>query len=230
MADIAVQSKATKPGNIQVGCRPGFVCVLGWYSVIGCVILATSILIADIVVPNHDWIADTVSDLGAGEFEYIVDIGLYAFSATLLALALLAAHIHLGESRWSIAVGGLGVQALVVFLVGARNEYGDADSDGFVIHTNLVYLFACLFTLIPWLMAKDAGKIDVRYGYWLRASALVWLILSPWFFVLPDGIDGAYERFLYIIVLLPVLTLAHLFIRSRTRFQQCSELISASSN
>ena len=74
------------------------------FSVFGCMALAASILIADFVVSNHDWIADKISDLAAGRYECIVDAGLYAFSAALIGLAVLAAHVHLGIWDWSVGI------------------------------------------------------------------------------------------------------------------------------
>ena len=34
-----------------------------------------------IVVPGHDFVADTISDLGAGRYEWIQDFALYGFAA-----------------------------------------------------------------------------------------------------------------------------------------------------
>jgi len=80
---------------------------LGWYAVAGCIIFAVSILITDFVVPDHDWTADTISDLGAGRYEFIVDIGIYAFSTSLICIALLAAHVHMGGWGWSLGIIGI---------------------------------------------------------------------------------------------------------------------------
>ena len=55
--------------------------------IVGCQIFVMSILIADFVVPDDDWIADIISDLGAGRHEFIVDIGVYPISASLIAIA-----------------------------------------------------------------------------------------------------------------------------------------------
>lgn len=193
--------------------KPALINVLGWYAILGCVIFSVSILIADFVVPDHSWIADTISDLGAGEYEFIVDIGIYAFSASFLAIALLAAHVHLGRTRWSYGVIGFAVLAMIIFLVGARNEYGDNDSEGVVIHSYLVYALGLLMATLPWAMADDAARVAPIYGRVLRGIAVVWTLLAPIFFYLPDGIDGIYERFLGLIAMGVVCTLAVLFIR-----------------
>ncbi len=193
--------------------EPTLMIVLGWYAILGGVIFAISILIADFVVPDHDWVADTISDLGAGRYEFIVDIGIYAFSASLLSVAILAAHVHLGGWAWSTGTVGFVLLGLIVFLVGARNEYGDNDSEGVVIHIYLVYALGVLFTLIPLLMAPGASRAGKGYGLALRAIAAVWVLSAPVFFFLPDDIDGIYERYLGVVAFAIVVTLARLFIR-----------------
>lgn len=191
--------------------RPGLVKALSLYACLGCVIFAVSILIADFVVPDHDWIADTISDLGAGKYEYIVDIGIYAYSAALIAIALLAAHLHLGGTGWSLGLAGLALLGLIVFLVGARNEYGDHDQDGRAIHIYLVYALGVLQFLVPLALAKGAALHSLIHGRILTGLALVWLIAAPVFFVLPTDIDGLYERGLGLLSMAMVVTLAHLF-------------------
>lgn len=193
--------------------QPQLMIALGWYAIFGCIAFAGSILIADLVVPDHDWIADTISDLGAGRYEFIVDIGLYAFSASLIAVALLAAHVHLGGWGWSFGIIGLALLGLIVFLVGARNEYGDNDSDGVVIHIYLVYALGLLLAVVPWVMSGGATRAGRGYGRLLVALSIVWTISAPVFFFLPDTIDGVYERYLGIIAFAFICTLATLFIR-----------------
>lgn len=188
--------------------------VLGWTAVLGCVVFGVSIVIADILVPNHGWIADTISDLGAGRYEFIVDIGIYAFSASLVSVALMAAHLHLGGWRWSFGVVGFAALALIVFLVGARNEYGDSDSEGVVIHVYLVYAIGLLMALIPWAMSKGAHRVSDTYATVLIAISIVWTISAPVFFFLPNWIDGLYERYLGLIAFAAVITLARLFMAS----------------
>lgn len=200
--------------------EPKLMIALGWFSIVGCVSLCITILIADFVVPNHDWVADTISDLGAGKYEFIVDIGLYAFSASLIAIALLAAHVHMGGWRWSVGIVGFAAFGLLVFLVGARNEYGDSDSEGIVIHIYLVYAIGVLMAAVPWLMADGAARAGRSYGRTLRGIAILWTISAPVFFMLPTDIDGIYERYLGLISMGAVATLARLFIARGRRLDQ----------
>ena len=182
-------------------------------SVFGCIALTVSILIADFVVPDHDWIADTISDLGAGRYEFIVDIGLYAFSAALIGIAVLAAHVHLGVWDWSVGIIAFILFGLLVFLIGARNEYGDDDSDGWVVHIYLVYALGIAMTVACFALARGAARAKPRYRTILISTGVVWVVSAPVFFFLPTNIDGLYERYLGALSFVPVLTLAHLFYR-----------------
>jgi hypothetical membrane protein len=192
---------------------PAFIRALAIYAILGCLLFSASILIADFVVPDHNWMADTISDLGAGKYEFIVDIGIYAFSASLLSIALLCAHVHLGGWRWSGGTIGFAILALIVFLVGARNEYGDNDNEGVVIHSYLVYALGLLMVFLPWAMARQLGRAHPAYGRVLIGTAIVWILAAPPYFFLPTGVDGIYERGLGLISFFLVSTMAWFFIR-----------------
>ena len=192
--------------------QPRLMIALGWFAIVGCIILCIAILIADFVVPGHDWIADTISDLGAGRYEFIVDIGLYAFSSSLIAIALLAAHVHMGGPGWSVGIVGFAMFGLIVFLVGARNEYGDSDSEGVVIHSYLVYAIGILMAVVPWIMSSGAARAGKNYGRALVGISVIWTLSAPIFFVLPTGLDGLYERYLGGIAMAAIVVLARLFI------------------
>ncbi len=199
--------------------QPMLILALAWYAAAGCIIFAVSILIADLVVPNHDWIANTISDLAAGKYEFIVDIGIYAFSGSLIATALLGAHVHMGGWKWSLGILGLAVLGLIIFLIGARNEYGDNDNEGFVIHIYLVYAVGLLMVAIPSLMAEGARCAATGYGRTLIAIAIIWTVSAPIFFFLPDDVDGIFERYLGLIAFALVFTFSRLFIQRGRQLQ-----------
>ena len=204
--------------HAEIDEQPALLTLLSLLAAFGCAALALSILIADFVVPQHDWIADTISDLGAGRYEFIVDIGLYAFSAALIGLAVSAAHVHLGSWDWSVGLVALILFGLLVFLIGARNEYGDNDSEGWVIHSYLVYGLGVAMTVACFALARGAARASPRYRTILVATGVVWVISAPVFFFLPTDIDGIYERYLGAVSFVMVLTLAHLFYqRSKQR-------------
>ncbi|CTQ51342.1 DUF998 domain-containing protein [Jannaschia donghaensis] len=178
----------------------------------GPVIFAISILIADFVVPDHDWIADTISDLGAGRYEFIVDIGIYAYSATLIACAVAASHAHLGGRGWSLGIYGLIAAGLIVFLIGARNEYGDGDDSTWHIHIYLVLGLYVIFAVIPWSMSAGMAAIRPLAGRIAKGVTIIWVPTAPVFLFMSTEIDGLYERFLGLQTFIFVYALAWTFL------------------
>ena len=193
--------------------RPNLLRGLGTIAILGCAVFSATILVADVVVPDHDWMADTISDLGAGPYEMIVDVGIYAYAAALIACAVGAAHAHLDGTRWSAAIYALILLGLIVFLVGARNEYGDAATGGPVIHVYLVYALGALFAFVPWAMSAGVAKVSPRLGRVCRLVSFVWIPLAPAFFFMPDGYDGLYERMLGVVTFAFVVTMGIAFYR-----------------
>jgi len=193
--------------------EPGLLRFLAWTGLLGCAALGLGTLIAPFFVPDYDWVADTISDLAAGESELIMDIALYGFAAGLLATALAAAHAHLDGRRWSAATVIWALLAALVIVVGARNEYGDADQDGVVIHIYLVYGLGVLFAAAPFLMARGVGWDAPGASRLLIALGLLWVLAAPVFFFLPTGLDGLYERALGAIAAAMVVVLNLFFLR-----------------
>lgn len=167
--------------------------------------------VAQTLVPDYNWVSDTISDLAAGEWEIVMDVALYGFASGLLAVSLASAHAHLGEIGWSAGIFSFAVLAALVVVVGARNEYGDGDHEGVVIHSYLVYAIGALFTLAPLCMACALGE---HHGWAKRALiglAILWAILCPVFLLVPTSFDGLLERALGLIACAMVCTLGAVF-------------------
>ena len=109
---------------------------------------------------------------------------------------------------------------LIVFLVGARNEYGDTDSDGLVIHIYLVYVIGALMTVLPLAVLGGMKRVGALYGTILPALSGLWTLSAPIFFFLPDSIDGIYERYLGLIAMGFVVLLARFFINRGVELSQ----------
>ena len=161
---------------------------------LGAAALFISNIWGSIVVPDHDWVADTVSDLAAGRYEYIQDIGLYGYALALMALAIALSHLHTGHSRWGLGVAALGITALLVTIIGARNEYGDRDSDGVEVHIYLVYAMGVTFTVAFAALAEGLDALRPRYRAISYACAVIWAVGAVIFFTLPTEWDGLWER------------------------------------
>lgn len=170
-----------------------------------------------LVVPNHDWVSETVSDLAAGPYAIIQDVALYGYAAALSACAIGAAHDHPGGIRWSGGILCLMLLATVVTIIGARNEYGDGDHEGIVIHIYLVYALGILFLLAPLAMASGMGRVAPAFERVALGCALLWAVGAPLYFTLPTSIDGLIERGLGLVTVVWVVTLSWLLLqRGRT--------------
>ncbi|MEL6644894.1 MAG: DUF998 domain-containing protein [Pseudomonadota bacterium] len=163
-------------------------------ALLGTVLLIGSNVVGSLLVERHDWVADTVSDLAAGRLEYIQDIGLYGYAAGLLALSLALSHVRMPSHRWTIAALGLGVVALLVTIIGARNEYGDGDSEGVEIHIYLVYALGVAFTVVFFAAAPGLTRLRAGLGTLSYGCGVLWTIGAPIFFLLPTAYDGLWER------------------------------------
>ncbi|QYX57372.1 DUF998 domain-containing protein [Roseovarius sp. SCSIO 43702] len=194
--------------------RPWLLIVFGTLGIAGCVALIAAMIVAPIFVPDHDWISDTISDLAAGRWEIIMDVGLYCFATALIATALAAAHAHLGEGGWTLGIASLAILAALVIIIGARNEYGDKDSEGVVIHIYLVYGLGAFMAVVCATMQKGlrvAGHHQA--GWFMVLLGLVWVVLAPVFLMSATSIDGLLERALGLVACAVVVTLSVVFLR-----------------
>lgn len=112
---------------------------------------------------------------------------------------------------WSVGIIALIVFGLLVFLIGAHNEYGDTDMDGWVIHIYLVYGVGVAMHVACSALARGAARAGPRSHTILIAASIVWVISAPVVLFLPTEIDGIYERYLGVVSFVPILTLTHLF-------------------
>ncbi|WP_334061057.1 DUF998 domain-containing protein [Limimaricola cinnabarinus] len=195
------------------GERPYLLKLLALAGFLGCASLILGTLIAQMLVPDYNWMRDTISDLAAGRWEIVMDLALYGFGGGLLATALAASHSHLGRGGWSVGVVSLVLLSVLVAIIGARNEYGDNDAGGVVLHIYFVYLLGMLFLAVPFTMAPGLQKDHGGAAKALILLGVAWAIVAPIFFFVPTGIDGLVERILGLIACGIVGTLCSVFHR-----------------
>ena len=196
------------PDNDHQSLATGFMQILVWLTVLGAVGLVGGNIVGSIVVPGHDFVADTVSDLAAGRYEIIQDVSLYGFATSLFALALAAAHVHNGTTSWSILTFTLAFLAVCVVIIGARNEYGDGDSAGIVIHIYIVYALGLLFSVVFAIAGLRGGRIADFIVPVSWVCFVLWITGAPIFFFLPTEWDGLWERGLGVVSVVWAITFA----------------------
>ncbi|MDG4650501.1 DUF998 domain-containing protein [Roseibacterium sp. SDUM158017] len=147
-------------------------------------------------VARHDFIADTISDLGRGPHAWIMDTGFYMNAAGMLALAIGAAHLHLGRWFWSLGILCLALLALVTVLLGIWDEFGAGPgaSPDVSVHTKITYALAPLYVVGPLSMAGGAVRLMPRARVLFVASAVLWAAFAVAFKLAPGDIDGIVEK------------------------------------
>ena len=153
-------------------------------------------LLASFLTPDTNMIASTISDVAAGPFDWVQDMGLYILSA---ALCVLAYGMHkLDEKRWHWKAGVVTmlVMAAAITIMGGYEQYGDGNSRGLVIHGYLVYTFggafcAALLLSIPALIQRDYRWLPLNILY-----LLTWSAVSVYYYSMGTGWDGLVERLL----------------------------------
>ena len=92
-----------------------------------------------------------------------------------------------------------------------RNEYGDGDDEGVVIHIYLVYGLGVLFLAAPLSMAAGFGRDPPKVRSALIGLAIAWGVSAPLFLMAPTSIDGLAERVLGLIACAILAVMAWVF-------------------
>ena len=174
--------------------------VTGLAGAIGALAVAATNAVATVVVDHQGWMQDTISDLAAGPSDWIQDIGLYLFAAGLVALSIGLWRLDLNGWRWTGAAVLLWVLAADVVVMAAFEAYSGGDP-GFTLHPWAVYLFGFAFGLVLLFLAPGLGHVGRGWMWASLAVFVAWVVLAPIYFVVPPGIEGAYERGLGLIVI-----------------------------
>ena len=192
-------SAAVRPGGeIDQALRARF----GWtpYRVLAGAALfgCAAVLLADLVmwflVEGYSPVAQTISELAAGPHHTIQDTGIVLFALGILALAVaLTLRGRSGPRAWLVRVGFFLLAADVV-LIALWNEYGDGQPGGLEIHRWLVLGLYVLVGLLLWFGSAVRPAADSRLSRVAKPLAVAWAVLAPLFYVVPDGVDGLYER------------------------------------
>lgn len=163
------------------------------------------------VIAQHDFVADTISDLGRGPHKWIMDTGFYFSAAGLIAASIGTAHAHLGGWRWSVGIFVLSFLALVTVLIGVWDKFGN--SDDLSIHTRLTFALGPLYLLGPVLMAPSAAKAMPSANVLFYTSAALWAVVATWFKLAPTEYDGLVEKLAVLATLLWTVPLAVILLR-----------------
>ncbi|MCB8838769.1 DUF998 domain-containing protein [Aurantimonas sp. VKM B-3413] len=190
----------------------------GVVGVLGCVVVVLANVVGVIVQPKDGLVADTISDLAAGDYAIIMDVGLYAFAAGILAAAAGLRRLHWGNWSWTVGSWLLTLVAIMIVVIGAYGEYGDNDVGGLVIHLPLVLAMALTFTASALLTAAGFYRHRRRWFWFNIVCAVLWVAGAAAFWFSPTAIDGLVERLVGGVMVVWLFALSKLLIdRSKGR-------------
>ncbi|MGB3612264.1 MAG: DUF998 domain-containing protein [Elainellaceae cyanobacterium] len=199
------QNKAHLNPKLSIIC--GVIGLLGSFSSV-----ATN-LAGIIIVERHNPISETISKLAIGEYAWLQDIGLDALALGLVAIAIALIRWNLGGFQWKAGATLTILLALDIVLIAEHNQYAGREGIGANIHIYCVSALGLLFALMTWFLGDGLRKVGQNWQRFSRAISLIWTTLAPIFFVVPDSWDGAYERFVALIMLTWITAISWLLIK-----------------
>lgn len=166
--------------------------ICGAIGIIGCVAVVSANLLGIAVHEEHDPISDTISMLAIGKYGWIQDWGLDLLAMGYLALSIGLYTWKREGTKWIISLIILVLIGITLVLIAEHNQY--AGRPGYNIHRELVYTLAGLFLVLTILISFDLKYLRSflkRFSLWIVA---LWFIFAPFLMLIPDSLDGAYER------------------------------------
>lgn len=175
---------------------------LGGAALFGCAAAVLCDVLMWFLVSGYDPLAQTISELGAGPYHDIQDAGIVLFATGVgcLLIGLVLRGEDDGLAAWAERAA-LGLLAIDIVFIALWNEYGDGDYGGMVIHP---YLVAGVYVLVPiifWLGSVVSPSKNDRFARIGRYAAPIWIFLAPLFYVVPESVNGGYERVLAAVML-----------------------------
>lgn len=179
-----------------------------WFAVF-CIAMSTLLTVAaSLLTPNTNMVANTISNVAAGPYDWVQDAGFYVLSAGLCALAYGMYDLHTSRWHWLAAIATLPTMAVAVTVMGFYQEYGDGDNESGEIHIYLVYAFGISFLA---LLLLSIPHLREHHPWW-RPLNLSWLVLwtagACYYFKMGTDYDGLVERALGLAYLAWMLLLA----------------------
>ena len=180
----------------------------GFIALLGCLLVSLGD-VAGAIVAGHNPISETISKLAIGKHAWIQDLGLDAYAVGVAALSFGLFLLIKGDLRWHAGLALLLALSVNIFLIAEHNQYAGRPGRGAAIHIYLVYILYGLVALIPVFLAKGLQHLGEQWRTYSYMFAGLWLVLAPFFFLVPEWINGAYERFLALFLLIGAGTLGY---------------------
>lgn len=170
--------------------------ICGVIGLLGCFGAIAANIVGIILVEQHN----PISKLAIGKHAWIQDLGLDLFAGTILATAIGLYTLRLEPIRWKIGTALLVLLSIDVVLIAEHNQYAGRAGVGASIHIQCVYALGLLFALATFLLAFGLHKVSRIWYRFSLGISILWTVLGPIFFWVPTRWDGAFERFVALIM------------------------------
>ncbi len=165
-----------------------------WLLVIGILTAGIANIIATLLAPNTGLVADTISDVAAGPYDWIQDVGFYILAAGLLATSYALWRMADEWTTWKLCALALLAMAVSLVLIAAIHEYGDGDQQDAVVHYYAVYTHGIAFCA---LLVLSIPRLQTGHSGWIALNIsvlIIWFGGSVYFFNMGTQVDGLVER------------------------------------
>ena len=166
--------------------------MLGGVAIAGCIIAVACDLLGASLSDRVGLASETISNLAAGEWDILSDLGIYAFVVGVLAVTIGLLRWRVTRWDWRVGAALLVLLAVDYTLIAAYEAY--STGEGPQIHYKLVYFMGLAFPLTVLLTAGQFVEIERRLGIALYVGGVLWAVAAPFLFVVPTAWDGLYER------------------------------------
>ena len=183
--------------------------LLGGAALAGCAVVLLCDVVMWFLVEGYDPLGQTISELAAGPHHWVQDGGILVFVLGVAALTVGMALRGTSDAlSWAVRAGFV-LLAIDVALIALWNEYGDGEPGGVEIHLYCVGALYVLVGFLLWFGPSVPPARGERTARLAKGVAIAWVVAAPLFYVVPDGVDGAYERMLAAVMVGAVAIAAH---------------------
>lgn len=188
--------------------------ICGVIGLLGCFAVIAGDIIGIMVHEAHDPIGNTISMLAIGKYGWIQDLGLDFLALGFVAVAVGLFTWKRSGVKWIFGLVFLTLIAIDLIFIAEHNQYAIQSEE--TIHRKLVYALAALFPLSVFLTGFELKNLKPylrKFSFWVAG---IWLILAPFLPLIPDSLEGAYERLVCSLIVIWLGTVSfHLFKLSR---------------
>lgn len=193
--------------------RSSLLLISGVIGLLGSFAVVAANIIGILLVERHNPISETISKLAIGDYAWVQDLGLDLFAISLFAIAIGLFKWSVGGWRWKTSAFLLVLLCFDIVVIAEHNQYAGQANPGATVHLYAVYVLGLLVALASLLLGFDLRRISRNWSRFSIGLSIVWIVLGPIFFAVPTSWDGAYERFVALIMVTWVVALSWLLIQ-----------------